>query len=327
MDDDDDDLDDKMPGPLETQFYTSASRLEDVQTQAIPSPSNSSAPSVSPKGEVEEKGKTPPLPRGGKFWAKTDTDTSAPKSGGKPVPLKGAEKLPRDGKDRLPQGKEQKESIFGPPGKSPTGKSPVAEEKNPGKAGKPPADKEAGTTVPWQMHPQESHLSQQGFSGEQEKRQKKQQEMAIESSPATGLPAHVIPMAEMATVQAAPYLNPAMVPLFFQMIGRIYVMNAPPGISRTDFVLNSPAFASSRFYGATISIEKYSTAPDSLNIRLTGSTEAVKAFQENIPNLYAAFQGGHFNFRIGRISAEYSAEKPIFKRKDRSDLTDERGDR
>jgi hypothetical protein len=101
------------------------------------------------------------------------------------------------------------------------------------------------------------------------------------------------------------------------MVGMIY-MQRNAGISSTEIILNSPALANSRFFGAKIILEKYDTDPGSFNIRLTGSNEAVTLFNRNISNLYAAFQNGKFNFRIGRIDAEYTTEKPIFQRKERT---------
>lgn len=89
------------------------------------------------------------------------------------------------------------------------------------------------------------------------------------------------------------------------------------GISKTEITLNSPAFARSKFFGAKIELTRYSTAPDSFNIRLTGSQEAVTAFRQNIPQLTAALQKGNFDFRVGRLEAHYSAEKPVFHRKEK----------
>ena len=85
----------------------------------------------------------------------------------------------------------------------------------------------------------------------------------------------------------------------------------------TEIVLNSPSYSQSKFYGASIIIERYASAPDSFNIRLTGSNEAVAAFKENIPTLALAFREGHFPFQIGRIEAEYKDEKPLFRRKEK----------
>ena len=126
------------------------------------------------------------------------------------------------------------------------------------------------------------------------------------------------PLAQAAATQAAPYLTADTMALFYQMVGTIYVMTAPTGISRTEIVLNTPAFATSKFFGSTITIEKYATAPDSLNIRLTGSNEAVQSFNQNISSLVAAFEQGKFAFRIGRIEASYqTVDKPVFRRKER----------
>ena len=132
------------------------------------------------------------------------------------------------------------------------------------------------------------------------------------------LPTSVQPMAQAAATQATPYLTPDSMSLYYQMVGMIYVMTAPNGISRTEVVLNAPAFANSKFFGSTITIEKYATAPDSLNIRLTGSNEAVQAFNQNISSLVAAFENGQFKFKIGRIDTAYSIDKPVYRRKERN---------
>lgn len=140
------------------------------------------------------------------------------------------------------------------------------------------------------------------------------------TAPATPpLPSDIQPYAIAAATHASPYLSPEVLPLFYQMVGSIMIMTMPPGTSRTEITLNAPAFANSKFFGSTIEITKYSTAPDSLNIRLTGSNEAVKSFHENIPSLMAAFQGGKFNFRIGRLEASYSTDRPLFRRKGEKD--------
>jgi len=138
----------------------------------------------------------------------------------------------------------------------------------------------------------------------------------ISSTQPLTLPPSIQPVAQAATTAATPYLHPSTIPLFTQMVGTMYVMAAPPGISRTEIVLNSPAFANSKFFGATITIEKYSTAPDSFNIRLTGSDAAIVSFRDNIPSLMAAFQNSNLPFRVHRVDAEYSAEKPVFRRKE-----------
>jgi hypothetical protein len=154
-------------------------------------------------------------------------------------------------------------------------------------------------------------------SGIIEKKSQKKEEPKVEIKGPTEkpLPVDVIPAATEATMAATPYLKPETLSLFYQMVGTIYVMIAPPGISRTEVILNSPSYAQSKFYGASIILEKYATAPHSFNIRLTGSNAAVDAFRQNIPALTAAFRKGDFSFNIGRIEAEYKSDKPVFHRK------------
>lgn len=158
------------------------------------------------------------------------------------------------------------------------------------------------------------------FRDDKEKKQskghEKKENVQIMSPSIPELPASIQPAAVAATQSVAAYLRPETVPLFYQMVGSIIVMSTPPGISRTEFILNNPAFANSKFFGATVELIKYSTAPDSYNIRLSGSNEAVAAFNQNLPNLMAAFQTGHFSFRIGRIDAEYANDRPVLRRKE-----------
>ena len=153
---------------------------------------------------------------------------------------------------------------------------------------------------------------------EKNKNQKKKEETELEVLPPSvhPLPVDIIPIATAATAAMMPYLKPETMSLFYQMVGTIYVMTTPLGVSRTEVVLNAPSYAQSKFYGASIIIEKYAAAPDSFNIRLTGSNEAVTAFNQNIPNLMTAFRQGKFSFGIGRIEAEYKDEKPLFRRKE-----------
>lgn len=139
----------------------------------------------------------------------------------------------------------------------------------------------------------------------------------LEPSILANMPPSIVQQVEATCYGSIPYINPQIEAVFFQMVGNIYIMNAK-GVSTTEFTLNSPVFANSRFFGSTISIEKYATAPDSLNIRLSGPNQAVKAFNENLTDLYAAFQNGNFSFRIGRLTAEYSYEKPLFHRKEKA---------
>jgi hypothetical protein len=136
------------------------------------------------------------------------------------------------------------------------------------------------------------------------------------------LPAEIVPIAEASAQRAAPHLPSEMMPLFYSMVGHILIVQKTPGVTTTEFQINAPSMQSSKFFGATISIEKYDTAPDSFNIRLSGSSQAVAAFQKHLPNLTQAFANGRFSFRIGRLEAVYTTEKPLFRRKERGEERD-----
>lgn len=186
---------------------------------------------------------------------------------------------------------------------------PGREETKPQKKAARERAEEAATpgAMPMHMRPEERE------GGEERGKDRKIAEIEITSLP--HFPGEIQNSAMAATQQATTYLHPSTVSLFFQMVGTMYVMSAPPGIARTEIVLNNPAYAGSRFFGSTITIEKYATAPDSFNITLTGSNEAVVAFRENIPSLMAAFQQGHFAFKVNRLDVQY--EKPVFHRKEK----------
>jgi len=112
-------------------------------------------------------------------------------------------------------------------------------------------------------------------------------------------------------------LTSEVTPVFEQMVGQILVMSSKDGIMQTEILLNNPEMEGSVFYGSKIVLEKYSTAPDSFNIKLTGNPEAVAMFNGNIDILMETFSRGNFNFRIGRIEAAYETERPLFRRKER----------
>ncbi|MBN2478905.1 MAG: hypothetical protein JXA94_01625 [Parachlamydiales bacterium] len=117
------------------------------------------------------------------------------------------------------------------------------------------------------------------------------------------------------TATTTPYLHSDVAPLFQKMIGTIIQMQTQ-SVTTTEVTLNSPAFETSIFYGSTIVLQRYATAPDSFNIILKGSNQAVSLFNENLEGLFDAFKKGNFNFKIGRLEAEY--ERPLFKRKEKT---------
>lgn len=221
----------------------------------------------------------------------------------------------------IDQSKQMKKESFEPEEIS---SAPLPKEELPGQTGKDPHEKTSKTRGAQKADEQEGQIaipikpeSQDQGSKEGQKRQSDVKPLEIEQPSLPPLPASVQPAAMQAATGAAPQLNPSTVPLFFQMVGMMYVMAGPKGVSRTEVVLNNPSFSNSKFFGSTITIEKYATAPDSFNIRLSGSPEAVTSFNQNIPSLMNAFQNGNFGFKVARIDVEHRTDRPVFHRKER----------
>lgn len=310
--------------------------LEEIENNAVSDPERSPAPNVNaPKNE--ESKPSNPLPRSHEFWHET---SSSPKENQKTQEtLASSEKKKAKEEDPLsqeidPLTTNKKDAKKIEKEKQTEITLPLEEEKKiKGAPGKITPEKEARTRAPLSKKAKEeeralSPLHPESLPVDKKKRDKEKDDEGKQGSKIPNiieltdpsqsqLPSSVVPIAQAATTQATSYLNSDINPLFFQMVGTIYVMTGTPGVNKTEITLNSPSFSNSKFFGSKIMIEKYSTAPDSLNIRLTGTDEAVKSFNQNISNLYAAFQNGTFDFRIGRITAEYSIDRPVFKRKDR----------
>ncbi len=123
------------------------------------------------------------------------------------------------------------------------------------------------------------------------------------------------PAADTANIAPSPYLRPELMAQFCQMVGTVVVSQMPKGVSKTEFLLND-RFANGRFAGTSIEITRHSTAPSALNIRISGSPEAVSAFNQSKDSLMATFnQDGKFSFTVNRIDIEQS--RPVFHRKDK----------
>jgi len=136
------------------------------------------------------------------------------------------------------------------------------------------------------------------------------------------VPPDIIQRANEITTDLKVSLTPEISPVIEKMVGQILVMNSKEGIMQTEILLNNPAMENSVFYGSKITLEKYSTAPNSFNIRLTGNPEAVTIFNGNIDILMESFNRGNFNFRIGRIEAAHETDRPLFRRKEKSGGSD-----
>ncbi len=255
-------------------------------------------PAIAPKGKLEKGEKSPHLEKG--------KETAAPVEGRKKPPS-----LFEEAAKTAPRGKYLEEKRYQGPGRD--------EIRTERKRAKERAEEAAASSAAVPMHVR--HGEQEGGGGKNKERDRKVAEIEISSLPS--FPGDIQNHAVAAAQHAMSNLHPSTVSLFFQMVGTMYVMSVPPGITRTEIVLNNPSYANSRFFGSTITIEKYATAPDSFNIRLTGSDAAVTAFRDNIPSLMAAFQQGNFAFKVNRLDVEY--EKPIFRRKEKGEDKGEAG--
>ena len=131
------------------------------------------------------------------------------------------------------------------------------------------------------------------------------------------LPSAIAMQADAACAKAEPFLqaNPILPLLFHQIVGTVLVMQQR-GITTTEVILNNPQFASSALYESRLVLERYSTAPDSFNIRLIGNPQAVQLFDANMEQLQTAFTNGNFDFRINLIRTEHERERFLFHRKE-----------
>jgi hypothetical protein len=129
-------------------------------------------------------------------------------------------------------------------------------------------------------------------------------------------------LAEAATRSLPPNTTNDVHKLFTHLVGMlIHIDNN--GISKTEITLNSPNMVGSIFYGSTITLTKFSTAPNSYNITLKGSPKAVNIFNDNISSLVAAFRKQKYGFEIYKINAELQVkEKPSFHRKEKASKKD-----
>ncbi len=121
-----------------------------------------------------------------------------------------------------------------------------------------------------------------------------------------------IPLAQGPEHGDTPLLSADLLALYRRVVGAIAVMVSPKGDSRMEFVLDSPSFVNSPFYGSTVTIERFSSAPYQLNIELTGSNEAVALFNQNVPRFMDTFRQGNFSYTVQRMSASH---KPLFRRR------------
>ncbi len=138
--------------------------------------------------------------------------------------------------------------------------------------------------------------------------------------PPDPLPPACQQVAQAALTAASPFLNTQTAELYLKMVGTmVFMASSKGGISLTEVMLNSPVFKNSVLFNSTITIEKYATAPDSFNIRFTGTPEAIQVFSNNLGRLSSAFVTAYeekrVSFRVGRLETELASDRHLIRRK------------
>ena len=154
---------------------------------------------------------------------------------------------------------------------------------------------EAATTIEGLPIPPSAESGQ----GEMDQGKKDDDSAFMEANPNTAgipLPSFDIPIPVTEPSAPAPAYSTlsADVNELFEKMGGVMVIQQDKGITTTTMNINMPG---SIFNGAEITLEQYSTAPNSFNIQLKGSPESVKIFSQNLDALKASFNQANFNFQ------------------------------
>ncbi|MCY3974101.1 MAG: hypothetical protein OXF02_00940 [Simkaniaceae bacterium] len=116
--------------------------------------------------------------------------------------------------------------------------------------------------------------------------------------------------------------SPEVYALFEKMCGTVIVQDRL-GIVSTTMVISDPE---SVFNGAHIIIDRYATAPNSYNLQLTGTPQAVDLFNGGVSDLAAAFKQGQHAFEVNILRPAIDTDRsPLVRRK--RDSGDEGGGR
>lgn len=141
--------------------------------------------------------------------------------------------------------------------------------------------------------------------------------------PITVVPPDMVVQANQMIGSNVSFQSADMQTLLGQIGGTVLVM-LRDGITSTEVHLDRPEFENSILFGTKIAIDHYKTAPDSFNIRLMGTPQAVSVYNDNLGQLVAAFQRPDLKFQVARIDVEIdtSSHKGLFKRKNRKGKKD-----
>ena len=128
------------------------------------------------------------------------------------------------------------------------------------------------------------------------------------------LPTSEMPVGEVSPPANSPAystLSAEVYELFEKMVGAIIVQDHS-GITSTTLTLNMPH---SIFDKAEVTLDRYQTAPNSFNLELKGSPEAVEKFALSLADLAAAFKQGEHAFEVNILRPSLIQKKPLIRRK------------
>lgn len=157
-------------------------------------------------------------------------------------------------------------------------------------------------------------IGKSGSSNADSGSKKRDSESVLNTGQIQNIPPSIEAQATAASNPLTTYMSPEVATLFSHMVGTMMVM-VREGIITTEITLTSDKFQSSVFYGTTIALDKYSTAPDAFNVRIMGSQQAVNLCNANADELMGAFQRGNFGFKVQRFDTSLDTHGGTFKRK------------
>lgn len=162
---------------------------------------------------------------------------------------------------------------------------------------------------------------------QKEKKEHKIQEVDSSSSATMGMsplpiPINGPPPEPMAQTQAS-YLSPAVHELFQTMVGLVMVKqitNEGGAASLMEIALNNPQYANSKFFGLTIKITEFKSAPGSYNIELIGSSSQTQILETEKIKLISALNDNRYSlpFTVNRLDVSLKKDDKdfLFKRKE-----------
>ena len=156
---------------------------------------------------------------------------------------------------------------------------------------------------------QRAEIEHESQKRDQEKDEKKKKELEAEKNGApvkedVTTPFLEGPSFDATTPPSYSRLSSQVYELFERLVGLI-TLEQYSGNSKTTVTLNMPG---SVFHQSQIVLEKFSTAPQTFNVQLLGSPQAVAIFEANMNDLVAAFQDSKRAFEVN-IQRPYLLDK------------------